>query len=114
MPTLEEVTGSLNAIMGVKAVWGRSAEAIMCFGSRGDPAKKDRAHFMLAHGVAGKAMERPHLITIGGGEFASPDLDGRVLELVRVTGVYGETNAFVRDPELYRRPVLAPVATNLS
>src|SRR5258708_7251080 len=38
-----------------------------------------------------------------GGEHVGPELRGRVLEMVRVTGVFGETKAFVRDPDLLAR-----------
>jgi len=114
MSTFEDVTGSLNAIMGVKAVWGRSSAPVMCFGSRGDVRQKDRAHFMLARNVAEKAIERPYLVTIGGGEYVVPELRGRTLELVKVTGVYGETKAFVHDLMLLERLLQWPVAAVLS
>jgi 5-methylcytosine-specific restriction protein A len=114
MPTLEEVTGSLDQIMGVKAVWGRSSEPVMCFGSRGDAARKNTAHFQQAHATAEKAIVRPYLVTIGGGAEVTPALRGRVLELARVTGVYGETKAFVRDPGLMARLAQWPVAVVLS
>jgi len=96
--------------MGVKAVWGRSSEPVMCFGSRGNATLKDRGHFMQARSAAEKAITRPYLITIGGGEQLPPELRGRVLELVRVTGVFGETRAFVRDPALLERLAQWPVA----
>ena len=41
-------------------------------------------------------------------------LDGRVLELVRCTGVYGETTAFVRNEDLRARLVQWPVAVILT
>src|SRR3954463_3636961 len=85
MPLFREVAGTLDALMGVKAVWGRSSEPVMCFGSRGDERAKDRGHFMLARNTAEKAIARPYLVTIGGGEQVPPALRGRVLELVRVT-----------------------------
>ncbi|MFZ1884725.1 MAG: hypothetical protein WAU53_14260 [Rhodoplanes sp.] len=114
MSRFEDVTGSLDAIMGVKAVWGRSSAPVMCFGSRGDLRQKDRAHFMLARNVAENAIARPYLVTIGGGEYVAPELRGRTLELVKVTGVYGETKAFVRDLMLLERLSQWPVATVLS
>ncbi|MER8691524.1 hypothetical protein NKI77_04860 [Mesorhizobium opportunistum] len=114
MPSLEEVTGSLDQIMGVKAVWGRSSEPVMCFGSRGDEAKKNAAHFQQARATAERAIERPYLITIGGGAEVGAELRGRVLELVRVTGVFGETKAFVRDPDLMARLAQWPVSVVLS
>jgi hypothetical protein len=53
-------------------------------------------------------------VTIGGGDEVPPELSGRVLELVRVTGTFGETAAFVRNPELARRLARWPVAVVLS
>lgn len=114
MVSFAEVAGSLDQIMGVKAVWGRSREPVMCFGSRGDPLTKDKGHFQQARATARKALAQPYLVTIGGGEFVPPELDGRVLELVRVTGVYGETTAFVRDTALLERLQQWPVAVVLS
>ncbi|MCV0387922.1 MAG: hypothetical protein K5821_16285 [Nitrobacter sp.] len=114
MPLLEDVAISLDQIMGVKAVWGRLSEPVMCFGSRGDEAKKNPAHFQQARATAERAINRPYLITIGGGAEVGAELRGRVLELVRVTGVYGETKAFVRDPDLMARLVQWPVAVVLS
>jgi 5-methylcytosine-specific restriction protein A len=114
MLTFGEVAESIDQIMGVKAVWGTSSEPVMCFGSRGDEGAKDRLHFMQARSAAEKAIARPYLVTIGGGERVSGELRGRVLELVRVTGVYGETKAFVRDPGLLSLLAQWPVATVLS
>ncbi|UWU12971.1 hypothetical protein N2599_12415 [Rhizobium sullae] len=84
MPTFEEVAGSVDQIMGVKAVWGRSSEPVMCFGSRGDEALKDPGHFQQARATAKKAIPQPYLVTIGGGAEVGAELRGRVLELVRV------------------------------
>lgn len=113
MITFETVTGPLQNIMGVKAVWGHSEEPVMCFGSRGDPALKDKKHYMLAHATAAKAVAQPYLVTIGGGERVSDELDGRVIDLVRVTGAYGETSAFVKDPIFYEELRQWPVAVIL-
>lgn len=103
-----------SMLMGVKAVWGKSGEPVMCFGSRGDPATKDRGHFQQARNTAEKSLERPFLLTIGGGEQVAADLRGRVLELVRVSGAFGETAAFVRDPDLRDRLAQWPVAVMLT
>jgi hypothetical protein len=60
MPLFEQVAESVEQIMGVKAVWGRSSEPVMCFGSRGDEKTKDRAHFMQARNTAfASRMTRP-------------------------------------------------------
>jgi 5-methylcytosine-specific restriction protein A len=87
MPSLEQVADNCDKVMGVKAVWGYSPEAVMGFSSLGS-----------ARAAAERAKDQPYLITIGGGRRVPPDYKGRVLEIVRVTGVYGNTNIFVRDP----------------
>lgn len=109
-----DVVSSPGALMGVKAVWGKSNEAVMCFGSRGDAKAKDRGHFQQARLTAEKAVERPFLLTIGGGEQVGANLRGRVLELVRVSGAYGETSALVHDPVLRERLAQWPVAVMLT
>jgi 5-methylcytosine-specific restriction enzyme A len=114
MPLFSEVVKSHSEIMGVKAVWGRSSEPVMCFGSHGDENAKDSSHFSLARKTAEKSIIRPYLITIGGGNQVGDELRGRVLEMVRVTGVFGETKAFVRNPELLARLAQWPVAVVLS
>ncbi len=114
MPRFSDVVPSIDQLMGVKAVWGRSSECVMCFGGRGDAAAKDRAYFAQARSTAEKAIEQPYLVTIGGGEQVPSELRGRVLELVRVTGVFGETAAFVRDAALRTRLAQWPVAVVLS
>ncbi|MGE3907098.1 MAG: HNH endonuclease [Reyranellaceae bacterium] len=100
--------------MGVKAVWGRSSEPVMCFGSRGNPAAKDRLYFSQARNTAEKALTSPYLVTIGGGEHVTPGLRGKAIELVRVTGAYGETRGIVRDPDVLSRLSQWPVAVVLS
>lgn len=114
MLTFGEVVENADLLMGVKAVWGRSAEPVMCFGSHGDAAGKDRGHFSLARRTAELAVNRPYLLTIGGGAHAPADMNGRVLELVRVSKAYGETKAFVRDPDLLSRLAQWPVAVVLT
>lgn len=101
-------------LMGVKAVWGRSTEAVMCFGSRGSAILKDKGHFSQARKTAQLAQTRPYFLTIGGGEQVPGNLRGRVLELVRATGVFGETTAFVRDEDLRMRLAQWPVAVVIS
>ncbi|WP_421915326.1 HNH endonuclease signature motif containing protein [Mesorhizobium sp.] len=109
-----EVAPTPDVLMGVKAVWGRSSEPVMCFGSHGNAALKDRAHFSLARTTAERSVDKPYFLTIGGGDQVPDDLRGRVLELVRSTGVYGETTAFVRDDELKARLAQWPVAVIIS
>lgn len=111
---LKDVVTESRQLMGVKAVWGRSEEPVMCFGSRGDAAKKDKGHFSQARSTAERAQAQPYFMTIGGGEQVPDALRGRVLELVRATGVYGETTAFVRDEHLRARLAQWPVAIIVS
>lgn len=112
--TLRNVVASPADLMGVKAVWGRSSEAVMCFGSRGNARLKDKGHFSQARTTAERAQTQPYFLTIGGGEQVPDKLRGRVLELVRSTGVYGETTAFVRDEDLRVRLAQWPVAIIMS
>lgn len=110
----KDVVNAPDQLMGVKAVWGRSKEAVMCFGSRGNPVLKDRGHFSQARTTAERALIQPYFLTLGGGEQVQDALRGRVLELVRATGVYGETTAFVRDDDLRSRLAQWPVAIVVS
>lgn len=114
MVKFNEVVPSANDLMGVKAVWGRSEEAVMCFGSRGDAAKKDRGHYSQARITAEKAKEQPYFVTIGGGKHVPEGLRGRAIELVRTTCAYGETTAFVTATSLRTRLEQWPVAVVLS
>ncbi len=86
----------------------------MCFGSRGDAAKKDKGHYSQARITAEKAQEQPYFVTIGGGKHVPEDLQGRAIELVRTTGAYGETKAFVTGALLRKRLEQWPVAVVLS
>ncbi|MCB4825449.1 hypothetical protein [Roseicella aerolata] len=79
MLTFGEIVATADQLIGVKAVWGRSTEPVMCFGSQGDAAKKDKGHFSLARWTAELAVDQPFLVTIGGGAQVAPELDGRVL-----------------------------------
>ncbi len=114
MVKFSQVVPSVNYLMGVKAVWGRSEEAVMCFGSRGDAAKKDKGHYSQARITAEKAQEQPYFVTIGGGKHVPEELRGRAIELVRTTGAYGETTAFVTGGSLQKRLRQWPVAVVLS
>lgn len=109
-----DIVPSPNALMGVKAVWSQSSEPVMCFGARGDAAAKQNSYFSTAKATALLALEHPYLVTIGGGDRVPPQLQGRVIEVVRVTGVYGETNAFVRDEQGARDLEQWPVAVVLA
>ena len=111
---LKDVVTAPEHLMGVKAVWGLSQETVMCFGSRGNPALKDKGHFTQARTTAERAQTQPYFLTIGGGEQVPDALRGRVLELVRATGVFGETTAFVRSEDLRNRLAQWPVAIVVS
>lgn len=101
--------------MGVKAVWGRTvSESLICFGARSDNPTNTKAYFTLGRSTAEKAVSQPYLLTIGGGEQVPTDLRGRVLELSKVTGVYGKTNDFVRDSIQRERLAQWPVSVILS
>lgn len=113
MPLFSQIVPSAGQLMGVKAVWGRSSEPVMCFGSHGDPSAKDKGHFSLARRAAEAAVQRPFLVTIGGGAQVGPELDGRVIEVALVSKAFGETNAFVQDEELRNRLAQWPVAVVL-
>lgn len=113
---LEDVVSSLDQVMGVKAVWGRSHsdEPVICFGSRGDSISKDRAHYSQARITAEHAMKSPYILTIGGGENVPATLSGRVIELVKSTGVYGSTRVFVRNAKVLDGLAQWPVAVVVS
>lgn len=110
MPIVHEVVGGFDYLMGVKAVWGRSIEPVMCFGSHGNDVVKNDAHYATTKSVAERALTAPFFITIGGGKSATDNLRGRVIGLVRATGVFGDTKALVRNPEVYDRLKQWPVA----
>lgn len=110
MPTVHEVVGGFDRLMGVKAVWGRSMESVMCFGSRGDEAMKNDAYYAVAKSVAERALTTPYFLTIGGGKSVTDDLRGRIVELVCATGVFGDTKALVRSPDVYEKLKQWPVA----
>jgi hypothetical protein len=72
--------------------------------------RKIRDIFRLLEERLEKAIERPFLISIGGGDDVPPGLRGRALELLRITGVFGETKAFVSDEAYLARLQRWPVA----
>jgi hypothetical protein len=112
--TFADLVKTPDALMGVKAVWGRSQEPVMCFGSRGNATLKDKGHFSQAKNTAERSLTQPYFVTIGGGDQVPPELRGRVLEVVRSTGVFGETLAFVQDEQLRKRLAQWPVAVVIS
>lgn len=100
--------------MGVKAVWGESRAPIMCFGSRGDPDDSPNKHFQAARSVADRSTRTPFFVTLGGGRKVPENLDGRGVEVVRATGVWGETKVFVGGTSIYPDLEEWPVAVVLS
>ena len=109
----QNVVSSPEDLMGVKAVFGSLTGRAMCFASHGDARLKDRTHFQSARISAQYAAERPILVTIGGGGECPPELEGRVLNVAKVSKVYGETPVFYTDPKDRERLSRWPVATAL-
>lgn len=109
----QQVVPSPSELMGVKAVFGALNGRAMCFGSRGDPFLKDKAHYRSARQTAEKAVSQPPMLAIGGGAECDVGLEGRVLNVVKVSKVFGETTTFYRDPDDMKRLSCWPVATAL-
>lgn len=114
MPKFADIIAGPDLLMGVKAVWGESRAPIMCFGSRGDPDDSPNKHFQAAKSVADRATRTPFMVTLGGGRKVPDRLDGRVVEIARATGVWGETKAFVGGTSIYPNLEEWPVAVVLS
>lgn len=100
----EELVSASDDLMGVKAVNGPSIVSLIAFGSKGN----------LGYHTAKKALGQPYVISIGGGKQAPKDVRGRLLEVMRVTPVYGHTHVFINDPKLQNEMKQWPVATMLS
>lgn len=107
--TLGDVVGNDGALMGMKAVWGVCQEPVTCFSAGRTPGSR----YSLAEAAARHAASAPFLLTIGGGSQVPASLRGRVLEVERVSRAYGETTAFVRDPDLQRGLAQWPTAVVL-
>lgn len=114
MLTFRDVVSAPDLLMGVKAVWGRSTEPIMCFGTGGATKTEHKQYYSQARITAEKSLVMPFFLTIGGGSSVPDELKGRVVELVRSTGVYGDTKAMVLDPLLRERLEQWPVSVMLS
>jgi hypothetical protein len=97
--TLSEVVPSPDLLMGVKAVWGAISSYVLCFGAR---PGSDAQTYALPAGAARRAVERPFVIAIGGGRHVRDGLEGRVVNLARVSTVYGRTEVFVGPDEAKR------------
>lgn len=92
MATFEDIVHTCDNLMGLKPVWGLSEEPVMCF------SKKWRAK-----SVAERSLTQHYFITIGAGKSVPQKFNGRILELVKATGKYGDTAAFVRNSVLKER-----------
>lgn len=110
-PGFSDICSTPDSLMGVKAVFGELSSHVLCFGGRG--TINDRSYFSVAASAARRAVERPYVVTIGAGENVRPGLDGRVLNLARVSLVYGPTGLFVTDPAEVARLAQWPVAVVL-
>lgn len=100
MPTVQEIIGSPDRVMGAKAVFGPISSHIMCFGGRGD--RNETRFFSVAAGAARKAVSAPWVFAIGGGSNVRDNLDGKVVNVARAACIYGETSAFVPTAEAAR------------
>ncbi|MBG1230900.1 HNH endonuclease [Aestuariivirga litoralis] len=112
---LKDLVSTVDQLMGAKAVYGPSLgpEAVMCFGAVGiDPNKS--SYFSHAETVAKKALERPYFVTVGGGHDVQAGYRGRAIEVVKATGCFGKTEAFVKTPATYRRLMQWPAAIVLT
>jgi 5-methylcytosine-specific restriction enzyme A len=84
---------SAEQLIGVKAVFSPVSSHVLCFAGRGDP--NSTGFFAVPAGAARRASTRPFIIAIGGGRAVRPGFEGRVLNLTRVSQVYGSTKVFV-------------------
>lgn len=98
--SVADVVGSVDQAMGAKAVFGSISSHVLCFGSRGTRA--ETRYFSVPAGAARRAVDSPWVFAIGGGNNAPNEVHGRVLNIVRVSCVYGETSAFVTPEEAAR------------
>lgn len=106
-----QLVPSLDQLMGVKAVFRQVSSFVLCFGGRGDPSSK--GYYSLPAAAAKKVSDHPFIITIGGGKNVPPENEGRVIDLVRLSPIYGPTALLLSDPEEVRRLAQWPVAIAL-
>ena len=85
---------------------------MLCFASRGDQSKPNQ-FYMLPGGAAKRAVTQPWAIAIGGGKQVREGFGGRVLNLVRVATVYGDTATLLDDQTEIQRLARWPVAVGL-
>ena len=107
----QDVCPTLQSIQGVKAVFGPISSYVLCFAGRGDP--NSTSFYYQAENAARSAVERPFIITIGGGEEVRPDADGRIVSFARVGTVFGPTKLLLEDEAETNRLARWPVSVNL-
>jgi 5-methylcytosine-specific restriction protein A len=106
-----DVIASPASLMGVKAVFAPVSSHVLCFGGRGDRTRD--SYFSVAAGAARRAVERPYIVTIGGGKHVRPELTGRVVNLARAASVFGLTSTLLNDAGEVARLSQWPVAIAL-
>ncbi|MBB3408526.1 hypothetical protein FHT87_002429 [Rhizobium sp. BK316] len=108
---LQDVCPSLDMVQGVKAVFGPISSYVLCFAGRGDA--NSTSFYYQAANAARSAVERPFIITIGGGEEVRPDADGCVVSIARAGTVFGPTSLLLQDEDEIKRLARWPVSVNL-
>lgn len=109
--TLMDIVSESSQLVGVKAVFGALSSHVLCFGGRGEP--NDKAYFSVAESAARRAVTQPFVIAIGGGKNVRDGLAGKVLNVARLSLVYGPTSSIVADPVEVQRLAQWPVAIAL-
>jgi 5-methylcytosine-specific restriction protein A len=111
MVEFREIVSAPELLMGVKAVWGRAhhKEPVVCFSAPAGPIS-GQSYFSKVRVVAERAMKQPYLILIAAGREAPAEMDGRLLRLVKLSGAYGSTTAFVQHLEMGNRLERWPIA----
>lgn len=112
MTTVRDIVEDSNGIMGCKAVFGPISSHVLCFAGRGEPTTPNR-YYMLPAGAARRAVAQPFVIAIGGGAQVRDGFRGRVLNIARMSTVYGDTGTLLDDPKEIARLSRWPVAIGL-
>ncbi len=106
-----ELIPNPNLVRGVKAVWGPTPAAVICFGTHGDT---EAGRYSIPKRLARDSFAQPFVVALGGGKKVQAKIDGRAVEIFRMTGAYGNTEAFVTEPEARHRLAQWPVSVALS
>jgi len=109
---LREVVPNIDLLMGVKAVFGPISSHVLCFGGRGE-VENTKQYYSVPAGAASRASTQPYVITIGGGRNVRDGYEGRVLNVARLSRVYGPTRLLIPDPDEVERLAQWPVAIAL-